>query len=160
MGAVRNKDGYWDYVSDNELRYELLEGKTIGSDVAYSSDICFILLDDMAGEVEINPDDRFVGYMYGATFLDSHTHGEEYFGYVKEIVDNWEKNHPDIVEKLSPKKMFRVNIKHIEYGTAYVEARTEKEAMMKVEEMTLADVTIWNDGIGDWDIISAELERR
>lgn len=97
--TVQGKDyGYFYYVSDNGLKYELLEGVTMGCYNANSctSDICFILLDTSDDPRLLEKeDDRTVGWFYGATDIKIDDDTEET---IKYYVDIYEKNHPDIVE--------------------------------------------------------------
>jgi hypothetical protein len=94
---IQGKDySYFYYVSDNGLKYELLEGITIGGANSCTSDICFILLDtyDDPRLLE-NEDDRTVGWFYGAIDIKNDYDTEKI---IKYYVDIYEKNHPDIVE--------------------------------------------------------------
>ena len=145
MGLVKNKNEFWDYVSENGITYELLEGSTIGGNTTYTSDICFILLDDSDAEYsEMLGDERFVGFMYGATFLTDTNPDtrDEFTGYIKKIVDQYEKAHPDIIEKFKPKKDYLVCVER--YGYFEVKARSENEAIKIAEQMDDSEIK-WND---------------
>ena len=115
QGLIRHKKGYWEYVSVNGLTYELLEGKTIGGDKEWTSDILFILLDTSGIDCTTNFDKkRTVGWFYGATNLNEtgYLFGET-VKYIQQYVDEYEKRYPDVVEeykyylmgKLREKKM-------------------------------------------------------
>lgn len=61
----RDKEGFY-FISKNGIRYELLEGVSIGSEKQFTSDIIFIALLDP----EYNVSDQVVGFLWGASFLE------------------------------------------------------------------------------------------
>ncbi len=107
MGLVFN-DGY-EYVSDNGIRYSLYELKTLGGRA--TPDICFIMNDQYC---EIDEDVykngktykfgyEAVGWFYGASLIQD-SDWDEYVTVIEEMVDDYEKENPDIVELIKAKE--------------------------------------------------------
>ena len=78
------KEGYV-YISKKGLKYELLEGVTMGSTPQYTSDIIFIMLSDL----DVHVDTPFVNFFYGATFLNDSI--EEYNNMIRDLVKEYER---------------------------------------------------------------------
>jgi hypothetical protein len=78
-------DGYV-YISKSGLKYELLEGVTMGAKTSYTSDIIFIMLSDIDLKIET----PFVNFFYGASFINESI--EEYEKIIGEMVEEYEKN--------------------------------------------------------------------
>lgn len=78
------EDGYC-YISDIGIEYELLEGIKIGGKEKNTSDIIFIMLTDP----DHNVDNNIVGYLFGASMIESDPKGYEEF--IKEMVINFER---------------------------------------------------------------------
>ena len=72
-------DGYY-YISDNNIKYDLYEGMTIGKEERKTSDIIFILIQPQY----INYDNcnEFVGYFYGDIYENE--------DFIKILVDKFE----------------------------------------------------------------------
>lgn len=77
-------DGYV-YVSDRGIEYELLEGMSIGTELKYTSDIIFIVLNN----AEYNVEDHIVGYLFGASIFERQL--MDYDESIKELVNDFEK---------------------------------------------------------------------
>lgn len=72
------------YISKRGLKYELLEGVSIGSPTQYTSDIIFIMFSDL----DIKVDTPLVNFLYGATFINECI--EEYDNMIGEMVEEFE----------------------------------------------------------------------
>lgn len=85
-----NDEGYV-YISEKGIKYELLEGVSIGSKQQFTSDLLFITLLD----ADYNVNDLVVGYLFGACiFRDS---PNEYLDSIKRLVDEYEsKNFSEV----------------------------------------------------------------
>lgn len=77
-------DGYV-YISDSGIEYELLEGVSVGTEIKYTSDIVFIILNNC----EYNVDNYVVGYVFGAHYFAENP--KEYEETIKKIVDKYEE---------------------------------------------------------------------
>lgn len=77
------KEGYI-FISEKGLKYELLEGVSIGSTPQYTSDIIFIMFSDL----DIKVDTPLVNFLYGATFINESI--EEYNSMIGEMVQEFE----------------------------------------------------------------------
>lgn len=73
------------YISKKGLKYELLEGVSIGSTPTYTSDIIFIMLCDL----DVSVDTPLVNFFYGATFMNDSI--EEYNDIIREMVKEFER---------------------------------------------------------------------
>lgn len=101
MGLKRNNEG-WYYISSNGIHYELLEGKTIGGDMEYTSGTLFIMLnidtenDEHAEEIYRLGNDRMMVYFMqmggnkGTDYLDEND--------IQEAVENFEAKHKELIE--------------------------------------------------------------
>lgn len=98
---VYNDDKSYQYVSDNGVVYELYEGVTL--DKERSSDIVFIML-SYVEELNVEPEDEYVGFIYGNDFLTSR-YKEDYIKCIDRIVDDYEINHPEVVSYYVKKNM-------------------------------------------------------
>ena len=78
------KEGYV-YISRKGLKYELLEGVSIGSTPHYTSDIIFIMLSDL----DVKVDTPLVNFLYGATFINESI--TEYNNLIGEMVEEFER---------------------------------------------------------------------
>ena len=78
------KEGYI-FISEKGLKYELLEGVSIGSTPQYTSDIIFIMFSDL----DIKVDTPLVNFLYGATFINECL--EEYNSMIGEMVREFER---------------------------------------------------------------------
>ena len=78
------KEGYT-YVSKRGLKYELLEGVSIGSTPSYTSDIIFIILSNLG----VTVDTPLVNFLYGATFINESI--EEFNSMIGEMVEEFER---------------------------------------------------------------------
>lgn len=97
MGTIyKDESGYMMFKSDNEVKYELLEGHTMGGDQVYTSDIVFVML-GYYEQLWPQPD-GFVGWFFGATELEKMD--EDSINYLDSVVSEWEKEHGDIVEQI------------------------------------------------------------
>ncbi len=81
-----NNEGYY-FISDSGIRYELLEGVSIGGKRQYTSDIIFIMLADENYLDKV--DSYFVGFWFGATFLGESL--DEYNECINKSVTKYEK---------------------------------------------------------------------
>ena len=93
---IHAKDYGYVFISDLGIEYELLEGMSIGAEKRYTSDIIFIMLMDANYDVDTN----CVGYLFGATILDSHI--DSYQETIKSLIADYEKRNnitKRIVEK-------------------------------------------------------------
>ena len=81
-----NNDGYY-FISDSGIKYELLEGISIGGKRQYTSDAIFIMLNDKNYFEKVN--NYFVGFWFGASFL--HECLDEYNEYISKLVTEYEK---------------------------------------------------------------------
>ena len=98
----RNKEGY-SYISKNGIVYDLYEGMTIGGEKRYTSAMLFIMLYAITNVQEEhlylfsdkfdNEGILFVNWVSFPSELDDYTKE-----YIREIVDDFEKEHADIVE--------------------------------------------------------------
>lgn len=78
------KEGYI-YISQAGLKYELLEGVSIGSTPQYTSDIIFVMLSNL----EVTVDTPLVNFFYGASFINESI--EEYNKIIGEMVLEYER---------------------------------------------------------------------
>lgn len=78
------KEGYI-FISKKGLKYELLEGVSIGSTPQYTSDIIFIIFSNL----DIKVDTPLVNFLYGATFINECL--EEYNSMIGEMVEEFER---------------------------------------------------------------------
>ena len=76
----RNAEGHY-FESDMGIVYDLLEGVTMGGKEVKTSDIIFVVISGWNIDIDL-PANHFVGYLYGATFLD-----EQIFEYEREIAE-------------------------------------------------------------------------
>lgn len=74
------------YTSKAGIKYELLEGVSIGSTPQYTSDIIFIMLENPF-LYEVNS--PFVNFFYGASFIDQSI--EEYEKIIDSMVEKYER---------------------------------------------------------------------
>ena len=121
------KEGY-DFISDNGVRYNLLEGKSLGGKT--TSDIVYIHLDyDSVCLENVTNIDEFVGWFYGATMVTDYRYREEFTEQIKTFTTKYEEKHPEIVEYYNPKKKYRVEIEKVITEYVDVEAKSEDEAI-------------------------------
>ena len=78
------KEGYI-FISEKGLKYELLEGVSIGSTPQYTSDIIFIMFSDL----DLTVDTPLVNFLYGATFINESI--EEYNEIIEGMVEEFER---------------------------------------------------------------------
>ena len=78
------QEGYI-YISKRGLKYELLEGVSIGSPKQYTSDVIFIMLSGLDLKIQT----PFVGFFYGASFINESI--EEYDQIIEEMVEEYER---------------------------------------------------------------------
>jgi hypothetical protein len=78
------EEGYI-YTSKNGIKYDLLEGTTIGVSPRKTSDIIFIMMSD----VNFNVENHIVGWLFGAYDLPYRL--DEYDASITEMVDIYEK---------------------------------------------------------------------
>ena len=95
-------NGY-DYISDNGVKYDLLEGKSFGGET--TSDILYINLsyDEELFE-NISGIDILAGWFCGATYVAFHGHQGDSIEEIEEIVKDYEEKYPEIVEYYNPRK--------------------------------------------------------
>lgn len=75
------------YVSENTgLKYELLDGVTIGGKETKTSDICFIILMN----ADIDTDEHFVGWLFGSNLINDKDYIEDYNEEIGKIVTAYE----------------------------------------------------------------------
>lgn len=135
MGLKRTENEYYEFVSDNGLHYELLEGTTIGAKQTYSSDICFILFDDSELELEIRELDRLVGWIYGADFLDRPEFRDNFVESIEDFVGKYEAKHPELVRIYKKKKkIYAIRVEQVLADDFLVEANSLEEAIEKVRK--------------------------
>ena len=72
------------FISKKGIKYDLLEGVTIGVTPKYTSDIIFIFLSDS----DYNVKDNFVGYLFGANVMTDDLEG--YNESIEKIVAEYE----------------------------------------------------------------------
>ena len=121
------REGY-DFISDNGVRYNLLEGKSLGGKT--TSDIVYIHLDYDSDFLEkVTNIDEFVGWFYGATMVADYRYREEFTEQIKTFTTKYEEKHPEIVEYYNPKKKYRVEIERVITEYVDVEAKSEDEAI-------------------------------
>lgn len=98
MGTITTDEdyGYIGYRSDNGLNYELLVGETIGGSVQCTSDICFVVLDEV--DLENADIDRLAGYFYGATNYYDEELKDGFIEWVELTVRKYELKNPQLVE--------------------------------------------------------------
>lgn len=77
-------EGYC-FISNNGIKYELLEGVSIGSKEMYTSDIIFIMLTNP----NYNVDNNIVGYLFGVDAMKNNL--KEYEESIKKMVTEFEK---------------------------------------------------------------------
>lgn len=121
-------EGY-SYISDNGIKYDLLEGKSLCGKT--TSDILYIHLyydAELFENVLYKHDeiDEFVGWFYGATMVNEPklSFQKEFKDYVERFVNEYEEKYPEIVSYFSSKKKYKV----IKEFVVEVEARNENEA--------------------------------
>lgn len=114
MGLIYGIEGY-NYVSENGITYDLLEGKTIGSVKSYTSNYVFILLDLMVYDLDKEMTDEFFKLSDSSSIFVDHMQmagDETYCGLVEEdikkSVDKFERKHKELIE-------FIINNKLIQY---------------------------------------------
>ena len=83
-GLVKGKEG-WEFYS-NKRKYSLYEGICIDSDRDVTSDLCFIMDDN-----DLNRDEEFVGYVWGAAFIKDPNTKKEWEEAIGEIVEWYER---------------------------------------------------------------------
>lgn len=71
------EEGYV-FISESGIQYKLLEGKSIGAKLEYTSDIVFIMLDNY-----------IAGYFYGA--MVSENNSKDYEEHINDIINEFEK---------------------------------------------------------------------
>ena len=139
MGLIKHNDDYWEYESKNGLIYELYEGKTIGGDREYTSDIVFIMLDNSKVEYPEKYDDRkIVNWFYGATNWNYKETEET----IQSFVDEYEEENPDIVEALQPPKRDFI-MRVTKTGIFKVQGRNIEEAKRIVKKLD-DDMIFWD----------------
>lgn len=100
-GFYEDENGDLKYISANGIHYDLLEGTTIAVLVPNrTSDIVFILTDEI--DFDNMLESRFVGSMYGATFLldPNEERRNEFRGYVEAIINEFEEDHDNWVNQV------------------------------------------------------------
>lgn len=100
------RNGY-DYISDNGVKYDLFEGKSLSG--ITTSDILYIHLsyDEELFETVArftSRSDELVGWFFGASFIGDEKYQDEYVEYVDDMVKDYEEKHPEIVEYYNPRK--------------------------------------------------------
>jgi len=95
------KDGY-DYISDTGLVYELLEGKSVFGES--TSDIMFMIFSDKDA---VFNGIEYVGFVYGATFMNDESFRNEVLETLNRYANDYEKEHPEVVEYYSKCYMFK-----------------------------------------------------
>lgn len=126
-----DRNGY-DYISDNGVKYDLLEGKSLGGKT--TSDIIYIHLGYNEGLFENiiykhNEISEFVGWFYGASFVIDKEHQDEYIKYIDEMVKEYEEKYPEIVKYFKPEKEYEICFE--KYGKYKIKATSEDEAWKK-----------------------------
>lgn len=81
-----NNEGYY-FISDSKIKYELLEGVSIGGEKLYTSDVIFIMLADENYLDKV--DNYFVDFLFGASFLGESL--DECNEYINKSVTKYEK---------------------------------------------------------------------
>lgn len=99
---VEMEEGY-NFISDNGVEYELLEGTTIAETVSErTSDIVFVLLKeqfDENGDGIFKTDDLLVTWRYGAFMItDSDSTRSEMIKDFDEKTKKYEEKHPEVVK--------------------------------------------------------------
>ena len=94
---VINKEGQYDFISKNGIRYSLYEAMTINKEGKHDlrSDMLIIFCDNYE---DVQP--RFVDYIFGASFIA--TMEDAIDGYV----DDFEKSNVDFIEEVKKAKEF------------------------------------------------------
>ena len=94
------------YVSDNNVVYEIFEGVTL--DRSKRSDVIYIMLEyneDLYDKCNIFGDDEFVHWFRGASCLTDPQYKEEYIKHIETYCKEYEHNHKDVVEFYNKPKM-------------------------------------------------------
>jgi len=136
MGKILHddKEGY-SFVSDNNIIYDLLEGKSLGGST--TSDIVFIMLsnanfydnyiyDEFTDEI-----DKCVGWFYGAAFVN-----DKRFDFLVECeryVNNFEMNNPEMIRLIIDKDNNKMMNKIKKTVEAYL---ATNEDVLSVKEKT------------------------
>ena len=123
-GLVLGKNG-WEFHSDKRI-YGLYEGMCIDSDRPTTTDLCFIM-DDR----DLNRDEMFVGYVWGATFIrDSN------------VRKDWEKAIGRIVERYEKRENMPNGIARLEHAKEIVEAylTTNEEVIREYEDNGIQEI--------------------
>jgi hypothetical protein len=91
------RDGYT-YTSDNGIRYDILEGVSLGG--ATTSDMVFVMvaLEDVDLQLDTIGGDALVCYTFGATDLESNAYRADVLKYIEAEVSEYELKHPVLVE--------------------------------------------------------------
>lgn len=78
-------DNGYVFISKNGIKYNVLEGMTIGVKPRKTSDMIFILLNN----ADYNVEEHLVGYLFGACLLPDREY--EYEEAIAELVNEYEK---------------------------------------------------------------------
>ena len=121
-----NKEGYY-FISNSNIKYELLEGVSIGGERQYTSDVIFIMLADENYLEKV--DNHFVNYWMGANFLCDYL--EEYDKDISDLVTKYEKEN-GIYLNMHKRILKRLEDKLIIDG-CYMEQEDKKKLLEEIQ---------------------------
>lgn len=108
MGRIVHESDSLVFVSDNGVKYDLLEG-IVPINERKTSDIMFMMLyfdpEYIDNELDEMVRDGFVAYFYGATFIASEKDKSGYIEMMDSFAKKYEDKHPEVVKYYQTKRV-------------------------------------------------------
>lgn len=128
------RNGY-EYVSENEIVYDLLEGKSLMGET--TSDMIFMIFQD--SDAVFNGVE-YVGFVYGATLMNKTNYRDDALETLDRYAEEFEKEHPEIVEYYGTQSMMKEIRKTVDaYLTTNREVLSEHQIKKLEKQLKFLD---------------------